>query len=48
MPELALGLLISKPLPGEDAPAIDGALMTELSEPLLAENGAILVFEPVI
>jgi hypothetical protein len=25
---------------------IDGALTTELSEPLTAENGDILVFEP--
>jgi len=46
MPGLALGLFIAKPQPGGDAPAIDGALTTELSEPLTAENGDILVFEP--
>jgi len=46
MPGLALGLFIAKPQPGGDAPAIDGALTTELAEPLTAENGDILVFEP--
>jgi hypothetical protein len=46
MPGLALGLFIAKPQPGGDAPAIDGALTTELAEPLIAENGDILVFEP--
>jgi hypothetical protein len=27
-------------------PSIDGALTTELAEPLTAENGDILIFEP--
>ena len=30
----------------EATPSIDGALTTELSEPLTAENGDILLFEP--
>ena len=30
----------------EAAPTIDGALTTELAEPLTAENGDILIFEP--
>ena len=45
MPGLALGLFITKPQPSGGT-AIDGALTTELSEPLTAENGDILVFEP--
>jgi hypothetical protein len=45
MPGLALGLFIAKPQPSGGT-AIDGALTTELSEPLTAENGDILVFEP--
>ena len=31
---------------GVTPPTIDGALTTELSEPLTAENGDILQFEP--
>jgi len=31
---------------GVTPPAIDGALTTELAEPLTAENGDILQFEP--
>jgi hypothetical protein len=30
----------------DEAVTIDGALTTELAEPLTAENGDILIFEP--
>ena len=42
----AFGELYGFDADADEAVTIDGALTTELSEPLTAENGDILIFEP--
>jgi len=42
----AFGELYGFDADADSSVTIDGALTTELSEPLTAENGDILVFEP--
>jgi len=42
----AFGELYGFDADADEAVTIDGALTTELAEPLTAENGDILIFEP--
>ena len=42
----AFGELYGFDADADEAATVDGALTTELSEPLTTENGDILIFEP--